>query len=211
MKLNRNHATLVVVLVLLACAVGLYIWHNSRSAVSNDGPVADAPDAQGNVEPDTNTVAASGDPLNSAGTSAPQQGGAPGGMVDGASGLGAGDDQAPVGQNANDMKSMDAAAEQLRQAACFPREQLMPEELLPQDNSSTWAQVNPQGQGSLKGKSFLQAGWATGINTVGSSNRNPSLDLRSETPNPQVPVSPWMNSTIEPDTSRRPLEIGGCA
>lgn len=209
MKLNRNHATLVVVLVLIACAVGLYIWNNSRDAVSNDGPVQT--ESQGNVEPDTNTVAASGDPLNSAGTSAPMQGGAPGGMVDGAPSSGAGDNEAPIGQNSNDMKSMDAAAEQLRQAACFPREQLMPEELLPQDNSSTWAQVNPQGQGSLKNKSFLQASWATGVNTVGSSLRNSSLDLRSEVPNPQVPVSPWMNSTIEPDTGRKSLEIGGCA
>ena len=209
MALNKNHLTLGVVLVALASVVGLYIWHTSRQSVPNDGPVQT--EAQGEVQPNTNTMAAGGDPLNSGGSSAPQQGDPAGGMVDGAGGMGAGGDDAPVGQYANDMKSMDAAAQQLRQAACFPREQLMPEELLPQDNSSTWAQVNPQGQGNLKDANFLMAGWASGVNTVGSSLRNANLQLRSEVPNPQVSVSPWLNSTIEPDTGRLPLEIAGCS
>ena len=41
--------------------------------------------------------------------------------------------------------------------------------------------------------------------------RNANLQLRSEPPNPQVQVSPWMQATIEPDINRRPLEVGGCA
>ena len=88
---------------------------------------------------------------------------------------------------------------------------LTPEELKPQDNSSLWAQVNPAGEGSLKGRSFLQAGHNIGINTVGQTMRNANLQLRSEPPNPQVSVSPWNQTTIEPDTARKPLEIGGCA
>ena len=40
--------------------------------------------------------------------------------------------------------------------------------------------------------------------------RNPNLQIRSEPANPQVKVSPWLQSTIEPDSNRRPLEIGGC-
>ena len=109
--------------------------------------------------------------------------------------------------NANDNQE----AQRLRQASCFPKEQLLPEELLPQDNSSTWAQVNPQGSGSLKDKNFLQSGFHTGINTIGSTLRNGNLQLRSEPPNPQVVVSPWMQTTIQPDTNRRALEISGCA
>ena len=38
------------------------------------------------------------------------------------------------------------------------KEQLTPNELLPQDNSTAWAQVNLQGSGTLKDKVFLQAG-----------------------------------------------------
>jgi hypothetical protein len=57
-------------------------------------------------------------------------------------------------------------------------------------------------------KNFLEAGYHVGINTVGQSNRNANLQLRSEPPNPQMSVSPWMQSTIEPDLARKPLEIG---
>ena len=108
-------------------------------------------------------------------------------------------------------KSVDPALEQLRQASCFPKQQLTPDELLPQDNSSLWAQMNPSGSGSLKDRNFLQSGYHIGINTVGQTLRNANLQIRSEPPNPQVAVSPWLNSTIEPDINRRPFEIGGCA
>ncbi|NBO09474.1 MAG: hypothetical protein EBV30_09065, partial [Actinobacteria bacterium] len=40
-------------------------------------------------------------------------------------------------------------------AGCYPRDQLTPSELLPKDPNSVWAQQNPMGQGSLKGKNFL--------------------------------------------------------
>jgi len=90
---------------------------------------------------------------------------------------------------------------------CYPKNQLAPQELLPNDPNSKWAQVNPQGAGDIAGKNFLNAGALIGVNTVGQSLRNASWDLRSEPPNPQVSVSPWLNSTIEPDVNRRVLEI----
>lgn len=93
---------------------------------------------------------------------------------------------------------------------CYPKDQLTPSELLPGDANSTWAQVNPAGQGSLGDQNFLNAGFHVGVNTVGQTMRNANLQLRSEPPNPQVKVSPWLQSTIEPDTNRKPLEIGGC-
>lgn len=93
---------------------------------------------------------------------------------------------------------------------CFPKDQLTPQELLPADANSTWAQVTPAGQGALGDQNFLNAGFHVGINTVGQTLRNANMQLRSEPPNPQVKVSPWLQSTIEPDTNRKPLEIGGC-
>jgi len=92
-------------------------------------------------------------------------------------------------------------------AGCYPRDQLTPSELLPKDPDSVWAKQNPMGTGSLKGKNFLSAGALIGVNTVGQSLRNANYQLRSEPPNPQVPVSVFYNSTIEPDTNRRDLEI----
>ena len=97
-----------------------------------------------------------------------------------------------------------------RNASSFPKDQLTAEELLPQDNSSLWAQVNPSGEGSLKDRNFLQSGYHIGINTVGQTLRNANLQLRSEPPCPQVRVSPWGQSTIDGDLSRKPFEIGGC-
>jgi hypothetical protein len=90
---------------------------------------------------------------------------------------------------------------------CYPRDQLTPGELLPKDQNSVWSQQNPMGTGSLKGKNFLSAGALIGINTVGQSMRNANYQLRSEPPNPQVAVSVFNQSTIEPDTNRRALEI----
>lgn len=93
-------------------------------------------------------------------------------------------------------------------AGCYPRDQLTPAELLPYNQDTIYAQQNPMGPGSLKAKNFLSAGALIGVNSVSSSLRNASHDLRSEVPNPQVPVSLWMQSTIQPDISRKPLEIG---
>ena len=107
--------------------------------------------------------------------------------------------------------SKNVADEEERVATSFPKDQLTADQLLPQDNSSLWAQVNPSGEGSLKDKNFLQSGYHIGINTVGQTLRNANMQLRSEPPCPQVQVSPWIQSTIEPDLGRKPFEIGGCA
>ena len=92
---------------------------------------------------------------------------------------------------------------------CFPKDQLTPSELLPGNGNSQWSKVNPSAQGELGDQNFLDAGYHTGVNTVGQTLRNANYQIRSEPPNPQMKVSPWLQSTIEPDTNRKPLEIGG--
>jgi hypothetical protein len=83
-----------------------------------------------------------------------------------------------------------------------------PEELLPADQNNEWSKLNPVGTGDLNNVNLLKAGYHTGIDTVGSSLRNANLQIRSEHPNPTTNVSPWMNTTIESDTMRVPLELG---
>ena len=116
-----------------------------------------------------------------------------------------GEDCADFANVDSEMGPVPMAASQKPQG-CYPREQLNPLELLPSDPNSQWAQVNPQGAGDIQGKNFLSAGALIGINTIGQSLRNANLQLRAEPPCPQVNVSPWMNSTIEPDLIRKPLE-----
>jgi hypothetical protein len=83
-----------------------------------------------------------------------------------------------------------------------------PSELLPMDNNRDFGANNPVGQGLGANLNMLNAGFHHGIDTVGSTLRNANLQLRSEPANPRAAVSPWLQSTIEPDTLRRPLEIG---
>ena len=83
-----------------------------------------------------------------------------------------------------------------------------PSELLPKDQNTQWAQLNPAGKGELANVNLLKAGYHIGIDTVGQSLRNANLQIRSEPPNPQLYVGPWNTSTIEPDFMRPPLEIG---
>tara|TARA_Y100000389_G_scaffold123346_2_gene120660 strand:- start:4160 stop:4876 length:717 start_codon:yes stop_codon:yes gene_type:complete len=92
---------------------------------------------------------------------------------------------------------------------CFPKDQLQPKELLPGDYESSWKEVAPNNPGALEDQNLLEAGYHVGVNTVGQSLRNANLQLRSEPANPQVKVSPWMQSTIDPDANRKPMEIGG--
>ena len=54
---------------------------------------------------------------------------------------------------------------------------------------------------------LMDAGFHSGINTVGSSLRNANLQLRSEFAIPKTNVGPWSQSTIEADEYRRPLDI----
>tara|TARA_B110000211_G_C13997091_1_gene516704 strand:- start:554 stop:1054 length:501 start_codon:yes stop_codon:yes gene_type:complete len=91
---------------------------------------------------------------------------------------------------------------------CFPKEQLNPSDLLPANADSEWAQSVPS-SGKLGDGNFLDAGYHVGVNTVGQSLRNANRQLRSEPSNPRVKVSPWMQTTIDPDSNRKPLEIGG--
>jgi hypothetical protein len=89
-------------------------------------------------------------------------------------------------------------------------EDLQPDELLPRDpEADEWSRVNPKGKGSLELKNFLEAGYHVGVDTQANSLRNANQQLRSEPPNPQKPVSIFLNSTISPDPFRKSMEISG--
>lgn len=98
---------------------------------------------------------------------------------------------------------------------CYPQPTLKAEDLLPKEDSDSIKEFNtakPHGEGILQGINYLDAGFHIGVNTVGQSLRNANQQLRAEPPNPQVNVSPWLNTSIGPDLFRRPLEDGeGCA
>ena len=109
----------------------------------------------------------------------------------------------------NPFMSVNGIASQTPQNSCNTQPALNPSDLLPNDKNSEWANINPASN-DLKNLNLLNPNQLIGINTVGSSLRNANLQIRSEPAIPKVNVGPWNSSTIESDTFRRPLEIGGC-
>jgi hypothetical protein len=94
----------------------------------------------------------------------------------------------------------------------YQETQLSSSELLPKGEiGASWAAVNPVGSEDLKGQNFLQAGYHSNINVVGiaQTNRNASWDIRSELPNPQSKVGPFLNTTIDPDPFKSSRAVEG--
>ena len=83
-----------------------------------------------------------------------------------------------------------------------------PTDLLPKDQNSQWAALNPVSQGNIAAPDLLQAGYHIGLDTIGQTLRNANLQERSDPIIPKAAVGPWNQSTIEPDLGRVPLEVG---
>jgi hypothetical protein len=111
--------------------------------------------------------------------------------------------------NAGRSRTPEVQSGQKNPSECFPKDKLTADDLLPKDSAnSKWSQVNPAGQGSVKDQNFLQAGYHVGLNTTQGTMKNANLQLRSDPVAPKMLVSPWLNSSYEPDVMRKPLEIG---
>lgn len=94
--------------------------------------------------------------------------------------------------------------------AFAPKQIANPNDLLPADQNSQWAALNPvnMSQGNIIAGDMLQAGYHIGLDTIGQSMKNANLQLRSDPIIPKQNVGPWNQSTYEPDLARVPLEIG---
>jgi hypothetical protein len=96
-------------------------------------------------------------------------------------------------------------------SAALPRESsgIVAEDLLPKSQEAKDFEAQfPLGTGDLASKNFVVAGHNIGINTVSSSMKNANLQLRSDPFIEPKMVSPFLNSTITPDLSRKNFEIG---
>lgn len=113
----------------------------------------------------------------------------------------------PGANNVPPQNKVDFPESNAKKFGCLPGTTLDASELLPNADSANIFDT-PANPGNISGANFLDAGFHVGVNTVGQSLRNANRQIRSEPPNPQVKVSPWLQSTIEPDTNRKPLEIG---
>jgi hypothetical protein len=121
-----------------------------------------------------------------------------------------GDSSRVVGGNASSVQGMQGRTPSGQQT--YSETTLSSSELLPKGQiGADWAAVNPVGADDLKGQNFLQAGYHSNINVVGiaQTNRNPTYDIRTETPNPQSKVGPFLQTTIDPDPFRATTRLEG--
>jgi hypothetical protein len=78
-------------------------------------------------------------------------------------------------------------------------------DFLPKEVNTEWFQTdisnaqNEVDQGTL----IDIAKFCQGVDTVGQSMKNPSYDIRGNIPCPKIVVSPFMNSSYDPDTNLR--------
>lgn len=74
--------------------------------------------------------------------------------------------------------------------------------LLPKEKNDKWFD-DPYEATSVKASHLINIYRPISVNTIQTTHKNPSHDLRGTIPNPKYAVSPWGNSSFEPDTSLR--------
>lgn len=78
------------------------------------------------------------------------------------------------------------------------------EDYLPQEMNKDWFEVMPEPI-SVKNRHLINISRPVGINTVGTTLKNPSYDIRGTPPCPKFVVSPWLQSSYEPDINNKGL------
>ena len=81
---------------------------------------------------------------------------------------------------------------------------LISDDLLPKKNEN-WFETPSVGTKIDDANLLADAIFKTGVDTIGSTRKNPSYDMRGNIANPKFPISPWNNSSYEPDNNLKGL------
>lgn len=87
---------------------------------------------------------------------------------------------------------------------CEPEDLFDADKYLPQEVNDDWFEVQPEPI-SVKNRHLINITKPVGINTIGTSLKNASHDIRGVPSCPRFVVSPWLQSSIEPDTNLKPM------
>lgn len=85
-----------------------------------------------------------------------------------------------------------------------PEDLFKVDELLPQEVNKNWFEVMPEPI-KVKNRHLINVTRPVGVNTIGTSLKNPSYDIRGTPPCPKFVASPWLQSSIEPDINIKGL------
>jgi hypothetical protein len=87
---------------------------------------------------------------------------------------------------------------------CEPEQLFDVDKYLPQEVNDDWFEVQPEPV-SVKNRHLINVTKPIGINTIGTSLKNSSWDIRGVPSCPKYVVSPFLNSSIEPNVNLKPL------
>lgn len=106
-----------------------------------------------------------------------------------------------VGNN-NKFKPLDETSGNLASYAGKAKAKQTPEDLfnadklLPQEVNKDWFEIMPEPI-KVKNRHLINVTKPIGVDTIATSLKNATHDLRGDVPNPKFVVSPWMQSPIE--------------
>ena len=75
---------------------------------------------------------------------------------------------------------------------------------LPQQQNKDWFEVMPEPI-SVKNRHLINVTRPVGVNTIGTTHKNASYDIRGTPVTPKFVISPFLNSSIEPDINIKGL------
>lgn len=87
---------------------------------------------------------------------------------------------------------------------CEPHDLHDIEKYLPQEVNDDWFEVQPEPI-SVKNRHLINITKPIGVNTIGTSKKIASYDIRGRPMCPKFVVSPWLGSSVEPDNNLKPL------
>ena len=185
-NLSKSMKWISIILLLIVCVFIVYTYSNDKGRVL-----------------DKMTNAGSYQPPNQAAYIPPSAAAADEEMVSPSYNLSG----ASVGASAPPM--IQSQPQQQNQPPVYDAQQVAnPSDLLPKDQNSQWTNLNPINGSVPVPVDLLQAGYQIGLDTIGQTLKNPNYQLRSDPIIEKKDIGPWMQSTIEPDYGRIPLEIG---
>ncbi len=85
------------------------------------------------------------------------------------------------------------------------KDKFNPDALLPKEKTD-WFD-DPLDSTNVKSNKLININRPVAVNTIQTTLKNPSHDIRGTPANPKYPISPWGNSSYEPDTNLRNQSI----
>jgi multidrug efflux pump subunit AcrA (membrane-fusion protein) len=105
----------------------------------------------------------------------------------------------------NNNYTLDKGNERERESENMKQKKLNSNDLLPAKSDQKWFE-NPDVGIKIEDANLLSdAVQKVGVDTVGQTRKNPSYDIRGTVPCPKFQISPWNNSTTEPDYNLKSL------